>query len=64
MHRVKNKTFRIDTDHDAKLKEVARACGVFESKIIELGIDEIFNQFNLSDHGIAKNDKRSLATSI
>ena len=28
---------------------------LFESKIIELGIDEIFNKYNLSDHGISRN---------
>jgi|TARA_B100000959_G_C14584545_1_gene461366 hypothetical protein len=52
---TKNKTFRIDNEHDTKLKDLAKSCGVFESKIIELGIDEIFNKFNLSDHGISQN---------
>lgn len=53
---TKNKTFRIDDEHDTKLKDLAKSCGVFESKIIELGIDEIFNKYNLSDHGISKNE--------
>ena len=53
---TKNKTFRIDDEHDSKLKDLAKSCGVFESKIIELGIDEIFNKYNLSDHGISKNE--------
>ena len=48
---VKNKTFRIDDEHQTKLKDLAKSCGVFESKIIELGIDEIFNKYNLSDQG-------------
>ena len=48
---VKNKTFRIDDEHETKLKDLAKSCGVFESKIIELGIDEIFNKYNLSDQG-------------
>ena len=52
---TKNKTFRIDDEHDTKLKDLAKSCGVFESKIIELGIDEIFNKYNLSDHGITQN---------
>jgi len=52
---TKNKTFRIDDEHDTKLKDLAKSCGVFESKIIELGIDEIFNKYNLSDHSISKN---------
>ena len=52
---VKNKTFRIDDEHDSKLKDLAKSWGVFESKIIELGIDEIFNKYNLSDHGISQN---------
>ena len=56
---TKNKTFRIDDEHDAKLKDLAKSCGVFESKIIELGIDEIFNKYNLSDQIINKTtDKR------
>ena len=42
---VKNKTFRIDDEHDSKLKDLAKSNGVFESKIIELGIDEIFNKY-------------------
>jgi predicted DNA-binding protein len=52
---VKNKTFRIDDEHETKLKDLAKSNGVFESKIIELGIDEIFNKYNLSDHGISQN---------
>ena len=52
---VKNKTFRIDDEHETKLKDLAKSNGVFESKIIELGIDEIFNKYNLSDHGITQN---------
>ena len=61
---VKNKTFRIDDEHDTKLKDLAKSCGVFESKIIELGIDEIFNKYNLSDHGITQNsENRSWASS-
>ena len=52
---VKNKTFRIDDEHDSKLKDLAKSNGVFESKIIELGIDEIFNKYNLLDHGITQN---------
>ena len=52
---VKNKTFRIDDEHDTKLKDLAKSNGVFESKIIELGIDEIFNKYNLLDHGITQN---------
>ena len=54
---VKNKTFRIDDEHDTKLKDLAKSCGVFESKIIELGIDEIFNKYNLSDHDITQNEE-------
>ena len=52
---TKNKTFRIDDEHETKLKDLAKSNGVFESKIIELGIDEIFNKYNLSDHGITQN---------
>ena len=52
---IKNKTFRIDDEHETKLKDLAKSNGVFESKIIELGIDEIFNKYNLSDHGISQN---------
>jgi hypothetical protein len=52
---TKNKTFRIDDEHETKLKDLAKSNGVFESKIIELGIDEIFNKYNLSDHGISQN---------
>ena len=52
---TKNKTFRIDDEHDLKLKDLAKSCGVFESKIIELGIDEIFNKYNLSDQTIKQN---------
>ena len=52
---TKNKTFRIDDEHDTKLKDLAKSCGVFESKIIELGIDEIFNKYNLSDQTMKQN---------
>ena len=52
---TKNKTFRIDDEHDTKLKDLAKSCGVFESKIIELGIDEIFNKYNLSNQIIKQN---------
>ena len=52
---VKNKTFRIDDEHETKLKDLAKSNGVFESKIIELGIDEIFNKYNLSDQNITQN---------
>jgi len=57
---TKNKTFRIDDEHDTKLKDLAKSCGVFESKIIELGIDEIFNKYNLSDHGISRNFEKRI----
>jgi len=40
-----NKTIRLSTEVNEKLKRLANANGVFESKIIEMGIEELDTQY-------------------
>lgn len=40
-----NKTIRLSTEINEKLKRLANANGVFESKIIEMGIEELDTQY-------------------
>lgn len=40
-----NKTIRLSTEVNEKLKRLANANGVFKSKIIEMGIEELDTQY-------------------